>query len=190
MMKDFYRMTRRVNELNHMLLQLFDEAILTLDTTVRPRQLNDDFQLRGNLIDLRDETLFFRQPEAIIHIFYLMACNREITGIYFTTVRQLRNACRHLKNPLCTISAARDLFMAILLHPGAVARAGADAPPQRFVGLYATMGQNRRPDAIRFVPRLYCRLTQHPRAAKAEELCRSADAPAPSVVRSAASTSA
>jgi [protein-PII] uridylyltransferase len=123
MMKDFYRVTRRVRELNELLLQLFDEAILALPTTDRPKPLDSLFRLRGDLIELRQPDKFQQDPATIMALFACMARHPDISGIYSATQRKLREALQQLTTPLCNFPQAGKLFMAILRSPAAVSKA-------------------------------------------------------------------
>ena len=91
-MKRFHQTVRRVAELNEMLLQLFDEAILG-NTAMDVRRISDEFQLRGRLSDAVDSELFGRDPAAILRLFYQIAQHPEIASIPLP-LRQLREARR------------------------------------------------------------------------------------------------
>jgi [protein-PII] uridylyltransferase len=81
MMKRFFQTVRRVTELNEMLLQLFDEAILGNEST-KTQLLDEHFIARGTLIDVLEPSVLSEKPETILDLFLLMAEHREITGIY------------------------------------------------------------------------------------------------------------
>lgn len=116
MMKQFYQTVRRVSELNEMLLQLFNQAILG-HVAMDVRNITADFQLRGSLIDTTSNNLFSQRPSAIIELFYHIANNEQVTGIYAATIRQLRNARRKLTAWLEDIPECREQFMRLLKHP-------------------------------------------------------------------------
>lgn len=115
MMKRFYQTVRRVAELNEMLLQLFDEAILG-HIAMDVKALTPEFRLRGTLIDAMDPNLFIEQPAAILRLFYQVAAQPQATGIYSTTLRQLRDARRLLPDFLCERADCRQLFMMLMRH--------------------------------------------------------------------------
>ena len=116
MMKRFYQTVRRVVELNEMLLQLFDEAILG-NTAKETKTLDENFVVRGRHIDTRDPELFSRQPLQMLMLFYHIAQHPEIAGIYSACLRQLREARRRLVVSLQELPDCRKLFMQILRHP-------------------------------------------------------------------------
>ncbi|MEL0628125.1 [protein-PII] uridylyltransferase [Psychromonas aquatilis] len=116
MMKTFYQTIRRVKELNGMLLQYFDEAILG-NITTKFHDIDDHFRIRGDKIELTTSGYFQENPEAMLQLFVHIAEDDRIKGIYSTTLRELREARRCLTHWLQNIPECRHVFMEIIKHP-------------------------------------------------------------------------
>jgi len=117
LMKQFFQTSRRVTELNEMLLQRFDEVILGNNIN-KTKAIDGDFQIRGSLIDANTPDLFQNKPYKILQMFIHIAEHTEITGVYSTTLRQLRDSRRRLNIWLQDIPECRKLFVKLLKHPG------------------------------------------------------------------------
>ncbi|WP_415231572.1 [protein-PII] uridylyltransferase [Psychromonas sp.] len=116
MMKAFYQTIHRVKELNEMLLQYFDEAILG-NIATHIENIDQNFQLREDMIELKSKSLFNEQPESILQLFLHIAENPKIKGIYSPTLRELHGVRRCLTHWLQNIPECRDIFMEIIRHP-------------------------------------------------------------------------
>lgn len=116
MMKAFFRIVRRVSELNEMLLQHFTQDILALKVKqVVP--IDNDFELADHLITPKHDRVF-ESPEDILSFLLLIANTPEIKGLHSSCLRQLRNARRafHVEY-YCEREACRELFVKLLRHP-------------------------------------------------------------------------
>lgn len=120
MMKRFFRVARRVTELNTMLLQRFNSAILgnTQEITI----IDDDFAMQGRSIMARHNDAFFNRSN-IITMFIHIADNPQIETLHSDTIRLLRRVRRRLMGDLQDLQKCRSQFMALLRHPNALGHA-------------------------------------------------------------------
>ena len=123
MMHDYYRVAHNITELNQMLLQLFDESLLKRYSQYKTYDIDEHFQSKDNLIDVKHNRVFTDDPVMILKLFYTLLLNPQITGLYSNTIRQLRSARRKLSYLLCEQPEARKLFIKIIKHPDAIKKA-------------------------------------------------------------------
>lgn len=123
MMHDYYRVAHNISELNQMLLQLFDETILEFNPQNKPYDIDEHFQIREKLIDVKDNNIFNKDPVMIMQLFYTILLNPQVIGLYSNTIRQLRSTRQKLPKLLCEVPKARELFMLIIKHPDAIKKA-------------------------------------------------------------------
>lgn len=116
MMKRFFRIVNRVVELNGMLLQHFDYAILGHHTIQTIQPIDRDFIVNGNLIQVTHDNVMIR-PDTIMRLFLVIAEHPEIKGIHSNTIRLLRNARRRLISSLQDYAECRKIFLKILRSP-------------------------------------------------------------------------
>ena len=116
MMKLFFRVVRRVTELNTMLLQRFKFDVLNL-TLASGRILNDEFSVSDNTISPRTETVF-ATPLAVFQFLHLLADNHDIDSLDYECIRQLRNARRQFSDKYWVeYPECRTAFMQLMRHP-------------------------------------------------------------------------
>jgi len=116
MMKRFFRIIGRVAELNKMLLQHFEHAILKKGTDSDIIPINQDFVLVDGLIKVTNNRLFMRSAK-IMEMFLLIAQHPEIKGLHSHTLRLMRNARRRLISGLNDYAKSRQDFIELIKHP-------------------------------------------------------------------------
>ena len=119
LMQCYYRNAKEITLLNTILLQNMGAA-LTPESEQMPQGLDENFQSIGNLLDIRDENLFERQPAAIFDSFQIMQESHELHGMSARTLRALWRARELITPEFRANPANRAAFLQLFQSPKGV----------------------------------------------------------------------
>jgi [protein-PII] uridylyltransferase len=116
-MQTYYRWALALGQLNEVLIQIFDQAILRQNMADDISILNERFQIRNGYIEARYNNLFNEYPSALLEVFLLCATHEEINAVAAPTIRLIRDS-RHLVDDAFRANAEnKKTFLQILGSP-------------------------------------------------------------------------
>ena len=113
MMQRYYRTAQAITQLNTILMQNL-EARLLPEPEWPPRDLNERFAVKGEMLDVRDPAIFEREPYAVLESFLLMQQHHELRGMSARTLRALWRARGRIDAAARRHPVTRMLFLHIL----------------------------------------------------------------------------
>ena len=116
-MHDYYRHVLALREVNDMLLQHFDEAILRARERPAIEEINARFQLRNQHIETASSNVFREDPAALIEMFLIMAHRPDIAGVRAETVRRIRDDLELIDEDFHRDPKATEYFLELLRSP-------------------------------------------------------------------------
>lgn len=116
-MHDYYRHVLALREVNDILLQHFDEAILRAKERPKIEPINERFQVNNNYIETTSPQVFRDQPSALLEIFVIMANRRDIAGVRAATIRLIRNDLELIDHEFRHDPTVTRLFIDLLRAP-------------------------------------------------------------------------
>ena len=121
MMKQYYRTAKEMELLNEILLQHFQEAILT---TKQPqvRKINHRFQSLGNYIEVTSPEVFAETPSALLEIFLILQKRANLVGVRASTVRLILIHVHRINHKFRNDPENRKLFLSIFKHQTGLTR--------------------------------------------------------------------
>ena len=142
-MKRYYRTIKELSLLNVILLQHFEEAILTsgraasrapaprrsnlkksMDGFFKRNQkinpINRRFQSHNGFLEVRNARVFANYPFALLELFHLMQLYPELKGVRADTIRLVRANLHRINATFRRDIACRSLFMEIVRYPSGI----------------------------------------------------------------------
>ncbi len=115
LMQRYYRSAKAVRQFNVILLASMQGRIAP---GVAPAQhLDADFEIRNELLELRDPELFEKQPSAMLEAFLRMQQHSELKGMSATTLRALWRNRNRIGHDFRRDPANQKCFIAMLRQP-------------------------------------------------------------------------
>ncbi len=123
-MQKYYRTVMELGRLSEMLIQHFDEAVLP-QAFWRPRritQLNRRFQVHYGYLEVINEDIFRRYPQALLEVFLLLQQHPELKGVRASTIRLIRHYRHQIDDVSRDDSRTKSYFLEILRQPCGITR--------------------------------------------------------------------
>ncbi len=118
-MQKYYRTVMELSRLSEMLIQHFDEAVLP-QAFWRPQritQLSWRFQVRYGYLEVTDENIFKRHPQALLEVFLLLQQHPKLKGVRASTIRLIRHYRHQIDDVFRHDNRTKSYFMEILRQP-------------------------------------------------------------------------
>ena len=121
LMQGYYRAAKLIQRANDILIQSL--RVRLFPVTAPPEPIDEDFQVRANLLEARDPDLFKRKPDALLRAIILYAQHPQLAGFEPATLRALWRGRTRINAAFRANPAHRALFMTLLRQPRGVTRA-------------------------------------------------------------------
>ena len=116
-MHDYYRHVLLLREVNDILLQHFDEAILRAGERPKIERVNDRFHIHNHYIEASHDNVFKARPASIMEMFVIMANRNDIAGVRASTIRLVRNHLNLIDDGFRSDREVTAYFMDLLRAP-------------------------------------------------------------------------
>ena len=116
-MQFYFKTVLGLERLNEMLLQLFNERFVSGEVAYNSIPLNDKFVVINGYLEAIDDTLFERQPLALLELFLVLEQNSSIKGVRATTIRLVRKSLHLIDDAFRKNKDANRLFIEAFRQP-------------------------------------------------------------------------
>ena len=121
-MQLYYRTVTKVERLNGMLLQLFEDKLLNDPSALATIPVNKRFRITNSYLQVTSDTVFKDYPPAILEMFQVFASSEDIKGVGATTLRLLSSHLHLIDKRFRNELIPRDLFLQLFREPQKITR--------------------------------------------------------------------